>query len=288
MKLRTVLFLLSSLAILSLTTGGWIYYSSLKKSVWREAQTQSEYHSEKIRNFISNYLTNYQKAVKALSGITELQKALSNPDEAKNIIEASIILDHFADSFQVEVSYLMNQKGVTIASSNRNDKFSFVGHNYSFRPYFKEAILGNPSVYMATGVTSQKRGVYYSHPVYAAKGGKPVGVVVVKAGVETIEKEFINIRFSPGMITVLTGPHGVVFLSDHHDFLFHLLWRTTNEKVAEIVKSDQFGKGPWEWAGFEKKNKNQVVDQAGNEYLMFQKSIKSLPGWDIVHLNNIK
>jgi two-component system, cell cycle sensor histidine kinase and response regulator CckA len=287
MKLRTILFLLSFLAILSLTTGGLIYYSFLKKSAWLEAETQSAYHSEKIKNFISNYLTSYQKAVKALSGQKELQKALTNPDEA-NIAEANIILDHFTDSFEVDVSYLMDQKGNTIASSNRNSVTSFIGNNYSFRPYFKEAILGNPSVYLASGVTSQKRGVYYSHPLHADREKNPIGVVVMKAGVEAIEKEFINIPSSPGMITVLTGPYGAVFISDHTEFLFRLLWRIADEKKAEIVISEQFGKGPFVWAGFEKKNKSRAVDQSGNEYLMFQKSIESLPGWNVVHLNNIK
>jgi len=287
MKLRAVLLLLSLLAILSVTAGGWIYYSSLKKSAWQEAENQSVDHSEKIKNFISSTLTHNQKAVKALAGLTEIQKALANPDAA-TVTGANNLFDHLTESFQVDVSYLMDQKGNTIASSNRNDTNSFVGHNYSFRPYFKEAILGNPSVYMAIGVTSQKRGVYFSYPVYADKGKNPVGVAVVKTGVETIEKELIGIGNSQGMITVLAGPHGIVFMSDHNKLLFRLLWKTADEKIAEIAKSEQFGKGPWEWAGFERKGKNQAVDQAGNEYLMFQKSIESLPGWNVVHLNNIK
>ena len=140
MKLRAVLSLLSLLAILSVTAGGWIYYSSLKKNIWHEAETQSAYHSEKIKNFTSSILTYNQKAVKALAGLKEIRDALTNPDEA-TVTQANIILDHFTDSFRVDVSYLMDQKGNTIASSNRNDTNSFVGHSYSFRPYFKEAIL---------------------------------------------------------------------------------------------------------------------------------------------------
>ncbi|MCJ7538650.1 MAG: response regulator, partial [Desulfobacterales bacterium] len=192
-------------------------------------------------------------------------------------------------SLMVSVSYLMDRNGKTIASSNRHDQDSFVGKKYSFRPYFKEAMHGNPAVYMALGVTSKKRGVYYSYPIYDSSQNSPIGVVVLKAGVDTIEREFMSLQhYRPEMITFITGPHGVVFMSDHKKFLYHLLWQVADEKLVEVLNSKQFGKGPWEWAGFKRKSENRVVDKAGNEYQMFQKTIEPLSGWNIVHLHNIR
>ena len=202
MKIRAILLILGLLAFLSVTASGVLYYSSLRTSVLKNSETQAGYHAEKIKNLISSYLMNNQKAVRALAGLKELQKALVNPNEIA-LTEANLILDHFNDSLKVSVSYLMDRNGKTIASSNRHDQDSFVGKKYSFRPYFKEAIHGNPAVYMALGVTSKKRGVYYSYPIYDSSQNSPIGVVVLKAGVDTIEREFMSLQhYSPEMITL--------------------------------------------------------------------------------------
>ena len=47
------------------------------------------------------------------------------------------------------VLYLLDRNGETIAASNWRDWSSFVGNNYAFRPYFRDAVL------MAAGVTSR-------------------------------------------------------------------------------------------------------------------------------------
>lgn len=80
----------------------------------------------------------------------------------------------------------MDLNGSTVASSNRNDPDSFVGENFSFRPYWKQAIGGTPATYMALGVTSGKRGVFYSHPVREGAAnslniGATVGVIGIIA-----------------------------------------------------------------------------------------------------------
>jgi len=288
MKLRTILLILGLLAFLSVVASGLLYYSSLQASALHNAETNAVHHTEKIKSLISSYLADNQKAVRALAGLKELQKALTDPNES-NLSEANLLLDHFNDSLKVSVSYLMDRNGKTIASSNRHDKRSFVGKNYSFRPYFKEAIHKKPSVYMALGVTSKKRGVYYSHPVYSSTPGTPIGVVVLKSGVDKIEREFINFEnYRKEMMTFITGTHGIVFMSDHKDFLYRLLWQVSDEKSVKVLNTKQFGKGPWDWAGFKRKNKNRVVDKVGNEYLMFQKPIESLSGWNVVHLHNIR
>ena len=223
-----------------------------------------------------------------MAGLKEIQQAFVNPNEIA-LTEANFILDNFNDSLGASVSYMMDQEGKTIASSNRNDRDSFVGKNYSFRPYFQKAIRGNPSIYMALGVTSKKRGLYYSYPVYERTEKNPIGVVILKTSAEATEKELLSSLYrAPGMFKLIIGPHGVVFMSDHKKFLYRLLWKVTDEERIKISKSKQFGKGPWEWAGFERRGRGRVVDKSGYEYLMFQKKIESLPGWNIVHLSNLE
>ena len=211
MKLRIILLVLSLLAFLSASTGGYLYYSSLKESAFEEADRQTSLNGERIKNHISSFLSEYLKSVKALAGLNELRQSLISPG-TDLIAKSNFILDHFRNTLKVDVCYLMGHTGRTIASSNRNDPDSFVGKNYSFRPYFQQALQGSPSIYMALGVTSKKRGVYYSHPVYGTEKDFPEGVVVIKASIDLLEKD---IGQTYEGIALLTDPNGIVFISNH-------------------------------------------------------------------------
>ena len=288
MKLRAILLILGLLAFFSASVGGYLYYSASKQSVLNEAETQAASQAEIIKTLLSSYLSNNLNAVRALAGLKGIQQAFLNPDETA-LTEADFILDNFKNSLGANVSYMMDKEGKTIASSNRNERNSFVGKNYSFGPYFQNAIHGDSSIYMALGVTSKKRGIYYSYPVYERIKKSPIGVVILKTPAEAIERELLGTLYhAPGMFKLITGPNGLVFMSCNKKFLYQSLWKITDGERAKIQKSKQFGKGPWEWAGFERRGTDRAVDKSGNEYLMFQKEVESLPGWNIVHLSNLE
>ncbi len=56
MKLRIILSVLSLLALLSTLIGGYLYYSSLKESAFKEADSQAALHAEAIKNHLSSFL----------------------------------------------------------------------------------------------------------------------------------------------------------------------------------------------------------------------------------------
>jgi C4-dicarboxylate-specific signal transduction histidine kinase len=150
----------------------------------------------------------------------------------------------------------MNNKGNTVASSNRNDPDSFVGQNFSFRPYFQMAIRGQAANYLALGTTSSKRGVYFSYPIYEYGKESPDGIAVIKGSIEMIEREM---EFSGDEIVMVTDPKGVIFISNHREWLYHTAWQISEDTAAEIKASRQFGAGPWEWVGLEKTEEDYVV-----------------------------
>jgi PAS domain S-box-containing protein len=283
MKLRIILVVLSLLAFLSASIGGFLYYSSLKESAFKEAERQSALEAERIKNGLSSFLTENLKSVKALAGLEELEQALLSKDDDA-LVGANFMLDHFNNALGADVCYLMDNVGNTVASSNRNATDSFVGENFGFRPYWRQAIQGNPATYMALGITSKKRGVYYSHPVYGEGGNTPVGVAVIKASIESIEEEFSQTYEG---IVLLTDPHGIIFISNREDWLFHSLWKLAPDELAGVVNSLQFGIGPWKWIGLEIKQDNYLVDESKNEYLMYRKKVEKYPGWNVVYLRNL-
>jgi hypothetical protein len=78
MKLRIILIVLSLLAFLSASIGGFLYYSSLRESAFKEAEKQSALEAERIKNGLSSFLTENLKSVKALAGLEILEQALSS------------------------------------------------------------------------------------------------------------------------------------------------------------------------------------------------------------------
>ena len=284
MNLRMILLVLSILAFLSASIAGYQYYSSLKEETFKESERHVAVQAERIKNDLSAYLSENLKSVKALAGLQELEEALSGTDEIA-LAKANSLLDHFRRSLDADVCYLMDRAGKTVASSNRDAPDSFVGRNFSFRPYWRRAIRGTPATYMALGVTSGKRGVYYSHPVYRRGGGAPIGVAVIKAPIDSMEAGF---RRDFEGIVLLTDPHGIVFLSNRKDWVYHTLWKLSPEEISEIVDSQQFGEWAWEWIGVETRDDQIVVDASGSAYLMYRMDLDRYPGWQVIYLHSLE
>jgi len=164
-KLHLLVLILSVMGFLSAVFGGYLYYSALKKNAIALAHEEAEESVKMIGERIESNISWSLKAVNTLAGLTELEQFLISRNAA-GLSAVNSALDDFNRTLQADVCYLLDPSGKTLASSNRNAVDSFVGKNYDFRPYFRQAIKGVPTVYMALGTTSKKRGIYFSHPVY--------------------------------------------------------------------------------------------------------------------------
>jgi len=285
MKLRLILLVLSLLAFLSASTGGYFYYSSIKESAFKEAERQAVARVQTIKKNLSSYLLENRKPVRALAGMKELRRVLLQPTNLNAMVNANAVLDHFNKTLDTEVCYLMTREGDTIASSNRNAPDSFVGKNFDFRPYFQQAIHGTPATYLALGTTSGRRGAYYSHPIAGKEPGKFDGVVVIKASIELVEKELVA---APDELVLVTDPQGIVFISNHKNWLYHSLSALSPDQKSRIEDSIQFGHGPWVWTGLTIQGPKYAIDSSGNEYLMHRLALDNYSGWKIIHLRSLK
>ena len=281
MKIRAIIIIFALLAFLTASIGGYIYYYSMKESAVVELSKDTDTRIKEIANRLSLYLSDYKKIAATLAGIKELQKALES-ERPDTLRDANAVLDHFQHALEVDTCYLMDRSGTTIASSNRNTSESFVGKNFSFRPYFKLAVGGTPSIYPAVGVLTGKRGVFFSHPVYVRGQAIPAGIVVIKESSYVFEKE-IGGKVDGAL--VMADPWGVIFASSRTDWLYHVLWKTPPEVLSEIAASQQFGKGPLPWTGMEKLDAYHALDPAGKRYVVHRAFIKNIPGWEIIYVH---
>jgi len=281
MRLRNIILVLALLAALAVSSGGYLYYSSLKKAAFNQEDDHAETRVELLKRQLAMYLSEHIKPVKALAGIEELETALKKKDTV-SIKEVNPVLDNFAEALDLNTCYLMDNKGVTIASSNRKAKDSFVGKNFSFRPYFKNALAGDTATYLALGTTSGKRGVYYSHPVYDAQTVGLLGVAVIKASVELVEALLFTDYQG---ILLVTDPNGLIFISNKNELRFKLMWELSPERIQKIQESRQFGRGPWPWAGFYITEDRHVENRYNSEeYIYSTRKMDNYPGWKIINL----
>jgi two-component system C4-dicarboxylate transport sensor histidine kinase DctB len=131
-------------------------------------------------------------------------------------------------------TYLLNAGGTAIAASNWADEVSFVGKDYSFRPYYSQAMQGRLGRFFALGTASQKRGYYFSHPVH--ERNRIIGVAVVKIGVDEIERD---LRSSEHEVFVSDGS-GVIVLAGPADWRLKTVGALSDTDRARIGAVRQY------------------------------------------------
>ncbi len=132
--------------------------------------------------------------------------------------------------------YIMDKDGTTIAASNWSSPRTFIGRNFGFRPYFRQAMQGSLGRYFALGATSRQRGYYFSYPI--RDKNRTLGVMVAKIKVGHFETAWKN-RQNDIMVT---DNNGIVFLSSNHDWLFRSLAPLSAETISRIRSDRQYGK----------------------------------------------
>ncbi len=160
--------------------------------------------------------------------------ALTAPESSENTQLASRRLQTAQIESGLDFAFLMNPRGITIATSNWASELSFIGNDYSFRPYFQTAIKGSTSTYFAVGATTGIPGYFIAEPV--TRRGEVLGVVVAKmaltAPVDTW-REFDD-------QTIVLDEYGVVILATQPQYLYHPTQPLSESDIAEIRRERRY------------------------------------------------
>lgn len=280
MNVRTILFILALFSLTTIGIGGSAFYLHVKNTEISEARENSERTVSALGGQISVFLDRQRRVSQAIAGSPVLREAFPfRHKESWTAINA--LLDHTCNALEAAVCYLMNTEGTTVASSNRDTPTSFVGKNYAFRPYFNEALIGKSAIYLALGVTSKKRGIYFSSPV-TTQQGVVRGVVVIKAPVEDLENHFMGVEG----IAVLIDAKGMVFASNQPDWLYHGLWALSEHEAEVISKTRQYGSNKPEWIGLREIMEGRAFHPDGRIFLTASKKLALPEGWQVTYFHD--
>ncbi len=284
MKLKIILLTLSLLIFTLALTGGIFFYRTAKTAAIRHNYIMATDLVNEAADEIDSYLLETSETAAKLSAAKPLVKALKNP--APDSMEAAnLVLDNFSSALGESIAYLINGKGTTLASSNRLRPDSFVGKDHAgSRSYFMEAIQGRPALFMGIGLVSKQPGLYLSSPVVDSGSGRILGVAALKLPLEVI-KVMINKPQYQG-ISILTGPHNIIFLSNRPELTSKFLWETSEINHEKTAASRQFGPGPFSSSGFTKIDAGHAADRHGHQYTILRHNLEALPGWHLTYLQD--
>jgi two-component system C4-dicarboxylate transport sensor histidine kinase DctB len=144
-------------------------------------------------------------------------------------------LASFASQSGLDAIYLMDFEGLTISASNAGSASSFVGQNYSFRPYFQEALEGGQGRFYGIGATTGLPGYFIADSVVSDLG-EALGVIAIKIDLTRLENSWRE----GGEQVLLTNADGVVLLASNPDWRYRTLTPLDADQRAAIAETRQF------------------------------------------------
>ncbi|WP_236443577.1 sensor histidine kinase [Pseudomonas syringae] len=174
-------------------------------------------------------LHRYETLPQILGDLPALRAVLENPGDGMTQANANRLLRDISQQTGADVMYLMDAKGMTLAASNSDQRDSFIGRNFSFRPYFTDALAGRTGRFFGLGTTSVKRGYFFAGPV--RDGERVIGVLVVKVDLDHTETLWGK---TPEQL-LLTDQNGVVILTSNPDWRFRATRDLTDDEKKAIV-----------------------------------------------------
>lgn len=207
----------------------WLYHQQLNKLA-----EEGRFRLELYITYLQGVLEKYENLPELLAHDSTLVTHLTANDSRDKVQFLNNYLQKINEITKSSDIYLLNTQGTTIAASNWNTPISFVGQNFSYRPYFQQALRGQLGRYFAKGTTSDVRGFYFAFPILHQ--GNILGVLTLKINIDTVENNWGH----EDQTFLVTDPDGVVFLATNQEMVFRTLTPLPPDVAAQLQKSRRY------------------------------------------------
>ena len=149
----------------------------------------------------------------------------------------AVLTDHVG----AELSFIVNREGRIVSDWTRGDvQPTSIGQDVRGREYFRQAMRGRSSVFIATSLTAARRSVFLSAPIYADTGeqGPIIGVISSRYLADQIDR-FLGSRADAAGL--LLSPHGVVMAASEPAWVMALAGPALPERTQRLAASRQYG-----------------------------------------------
>ena len=232
---RWAAYFAASMIVLAAVVGfaGAVAERRAETDLARQAQTSATLHAAVLRS----ELAKHRSLPFVLAQDPDVAETLRSADP-RGVDALNRKLETLSGGTRAAVIYVLNADGMTIAASNWREPTSFVGSDYSFRPYFKEASAKGVAELFALGTVSRRPGLFMSRRVEGREG--MLGVVVVKVEFEALEAEWSSAE--PAFVA---DPRGVILVTSIPAWRFSTLTRLPRAEQDQLRVEHRFGDAPF-------------------------------------------
>jgi len=152
---------------------GGLTFRVFRDVVSNQAASSLLGHSVSTSSAVDQYLTDKREDIVAASQLPEFTAYFANPNDVLNQQNTLRALRALANRADYESVALANPEGLQVISSSTGD----VGINIAFRPYFQEALKGNPYISdPSVAIATNRPAIFFSAPILSS-GGQVLGVI---------------------------------------------------------------------------------------------------------------
>jgi two-component system C4-dicarboxylate transport sensor histidine kinase DctB len=252
----------------------------IARGYMEEAEAQANTTLRLAVSALDGHLKRFEPLPALIADQPNIEALILDPGDEALQAQANSYLKEINILLKSSDIYVMTLDGRTIAASNHDLPTSFVGQNFSYRPYFQDAAQGRQSRFYALGTTSSKRGYYFGSPIEIDSQIR--GVIVFKVDVDTIEASWAG---GDDRIFV-SDPEGIIFMTGSPEWLYATILPLTGERIARTQASRRYADAqlrelPMAWGTFAEHDVVRI-SQPGTEreYLVVSQPM-SEAGWTV-------
>jgi two-component system C4-dicarboxylate transport sensor histidine kinase DctB len=263
---------------------GWVVREEVLVRQLGALRQQTLHTIEFYRLSLESLLSRNESLPRVVAMEAKLKALLQHPESDSLRLAANRYLLEVRNGADINAAYLIDGHGLTLASSNFRQPSSYVGNNYSYRPYFRAAMGGKLGSFYGIGTTTGDPGYFLTAPIEV--GGEKIGAATVKVSLENFESALVR----SGDTVLLVDALGVIFLASVPEWKYRTLKPLDAETLAQLEASRQYNNRPLlpletrlQLQGDPQLIRTALPDTPAQDYLLQSKETGSL-GWSIVLL----
>lgn len=218
--------------LLVMGLGAWAWGEQARREALAELSRQADASAALHASVLRAEMEKYRALAPAMATDPDVIATLRSGSKA----QAQTLnqrLEALSNRTRSSAIYAVSAEGITLAASNWNTPVSFVGADYSFRPYFIRALRSGYAEFFALGTVSRKPGLFLAHRV-ADSDGTVLGVTVVKVEFDALEAEWR----AAGEPAYVVDPGGVVLITSQPEWRFRTLG-PMDARMRQLTLADQ-------------------------------------------------
>lgn len=228
--LLTLLVMIGGTLLAALVAGRYAQQRALDAES-AQVRRQLDLYAQTLQQRIDRFGTLPQ--VMALD--PDLRESLDRPLDDAERHRLNLKLEQANSVTRSSTLTLIDRHGVAVAASNWNDRTSNVGEDYSYRPYFQQAMAHGSGRFYGIGMTTAVPGYFLSQAIHD-DDGTVLGVIAIKIELRALEQEWLQSTD----IVLASDSHDVVFLANGDAWRYRLLRPLAPAERAEMMTTRQY------------------------------------------------